>query len=163
MPKIAKTINSLFTNWEAGTTGIKEVCYLTREENWNSYKINGISDCWAIGAPSLEMFVASYNATHSTQISCQVPNSTSQGYAISASNLGNTADLDKAIYCSSSQSYILSSSSSGNPISMMWVNKNGSVSSSQGSIGIRPIVSIPLSYIGTGVGKIQITNNYFSQ
>ena len=146
---------------------------------------------WAVGAPTLEMFVASYNATHSDSntasdlgvsnhtIACDVESDTSPGYKVKLdsgsflpyiSNLGKTANLDKAIYCGYDGCWWLASPGvfNGDGAEVMhtytWNDGQLYTYAFTAEFGIRPLVCVPISIIGEeGSGKpIIITSNYFN-
>jgi len=189
----AKNFNPQYHNWTLQTNSslnknLKGVEAIMTPSNWTNYK-NGYAN-WAVGAPTLEMFVASYNATHTTamhnidsdviaqQIACKVENTSSTGYKVGILNmsgttdntsygntvfdLGNSSNLDKAIYCPSSGYWWLASPSAYSSDNVMIVSHGGSGSLSSiiyngGGVGMRPLVSVPISKIGNG---ITITSNY---
>ena len=123
---LAENFNSTYTDkgdWTLKTDGndlnnnIKAVAALLDTEQWKDYKSTDAE--WAVGAPTLEMFVASYNETHSNSetatslgvsnhtIAYNVESNTSTGYKVGLDGgalnnyidgLGNTSNLDKAIY-----------------------------------------------------------------
>ena len=63
---LGENFNSKYTSWvaQAGNNNIKAVAALLDTTQWTAYKSDDA--VWAVGAPTLEMFVASYNATHSS-------------------------------------------------------------------------------------------------
>ena len=79
---LGQKLNSKFTasgDWNLKSDGvnlnnnIKAVAALLDSTQWTDYKTTEAN--WAIGAPTLEMFIASYNATHTAQLDCTVWNS----------------------------------------------------------------------------------------
>ena len=117
--KLGKNLNPKFKSWDvqANNENIKAVAALTDKTQWTDYK--GTNAEWAIGAPPIEMFMASFNATHSKQMENKVESSSSYGYVMKwstttvwsnyLSDLPNTSNLDKAIYSNSSYHWWLSS------------------------------------------------------
>ena len=120
---LGKNLNPKYTGWNSKTAvsgysnNEKAVAALLDTDKWKSYKSENAT--WAIGAPPLEMFIASYNAKHTIQLESQV-NAT--GYKINKN--GGAYDnwleglresgkesLDDAIYCPSSGYWWLASPS----------------------------------------------------
>ena len=157
---LAQNLNPKFTSWSLQTNGelnnnIKGVAALMDTENWKNYKTSDAE--WAVGAPTLEMFIASYNATHTetavaaytivhptetlstTQLSCAVydgswitgywlKKSTDNDYRTSVNGLGNTSSLDKAIYCKGAYiNYWLASPSIYGNECIMYVDGSGAL------------------------------------
>ena len=175
MTDLGKNLNPKFTSWTAqsGNNNIKAVAALTDSSQWLDYKTSDAE--WAIGAPPVEMFINSYNATHTTQLGCRVESTSSTGYQVNINGgdyetyfvkgLGNSSDLDNAIYCPSSGYWWLASpceGSGGDYVKCMSCAENGRLSYDYygNAYGVRPLVCIPLSKIGTGTGQISITNSY---
>lgn len=117
------------------------------------------------------MFIASYNATHETQLDSTADNT---GYKIKKgdSDFANyqknlresgTTSLDDTIYCSSNEYWWLASPSAYSYENVMFVSGyNGSWLDKTGysnDRGVRPLVSVPLSRIGQGK-TITITDSY---
>ena len=176
---LGKSLNSKYTYWDSvpNQENIKVVAALTDTTQWTAYAEPEVAN-WAIGAPTLEMFVASYNATHTIKIDYRV--SSSNGYEVgintsggavtsfdaTVTGLGNSSDLDNAIYCKSGTDddwWLASPSGGGGRRVMRLGNNNG------GNLGtdmyyqdynaVRPLVQVPLSKIGNG---LTITSNYFN-
>ena len=170
---LGKNLNREYTNkqtWNMSNANAKAVAYLTDTSVWNTnYKTNDAS--WAIGAPLLEMFIASYNATHTKQIQYQSTTnypgyklkvSTDNDFGTEIRSLGKTSDLDKAVYCGSENSYWLSSPNSYNNEHVGFVNTSYGALFANGGLynntySLRPVVSIPITLIGSG---ITITDSY---
>ena len=189
---LAQNLNPKYTatgNWELKTdetninNNIKGVAALLDTSEWTAYKTEDA--VWAIGAPTVEMFIASYNATHtdamhtadsevkSQQLNSQVASYTATGYQVkigtgdyanSVYGLGFKSDLDKAIYCRSADWWWLASPGAAGSNNAMVANNNmsGGLCGSWYSTNytIRPLVAVPLSKIGTGTGKITIGASY---
>ena len=198
---LGRALNPKYTaigNWALKSDGkninnnIKAVAALldTRSTSrWNSYKTNDAN--WAIGAPTVEMFIASYNATHTataiaaykaskeefaeeslteTQIDSIVESATSTGYKVKktadsefayyTTDLGKSSTLDQAIYCNESYQWWLVSPNAHDKNREMLVSyfSSGALGNEYygNSFGVRPLVCVPLSKIGTGAGKIEI-------
>ena len=175
---LGRNLNSKFATWDMKSDGtnvnsnIKKVAALLDTSKWTTYESSDAE--WAIGAPSLEMFIASYNATHTSQILCDVPSdaygykvkwSTDSGYADTITGLGNTENLDRAIYVRSDEGWWLSTPSANNYGHMMLIsgldNKDDISCTAYGgdSYSVRPVVCIPISKINNG---ITIGTNYFN-
>ena len=85
------------TNWDSvpNRNNIKAVAALTDTTQWTAYAEPGVAN-WAMGAPTLEMFVASYNKTHTKQIDCKVESSTGYKVGINTSGGAVTSFSDEA-------------------------------------------------------------------
>ena len=72
-----------YPNRESTNNNIKAVAYMLDTEIWSAKYGDGEKNAeYAIGGPTLEMFVKSYNETHSeSSISCEVTGT--NGYAVS--------------------------------------------------------------------------------
>ena len=177
---LAQNFNPKFTSWTMQTNGelntnIKGVAALMDTENWKDYKTSDAD--YAVGAPTLEMFIASYNATHSSatipRLYCKIVN---KGYSISIDNntwpdssymvsgLEYSTDLDRSIYGGSC--YWLASPSKVNGNYLCAVEGNGRVGCGDKSgwaAYVRPMAVLPISRVGLdGENKvITITDNYF--
>ena len=66
-------------------TNIRAVAFMLDEPRWSAKYANSSYAEYAIGGPTLEMFVASYNKTHETPMYCSAD---STGYCISWTNGG---------------------------------------------------------------------------
>ncbi len=82
-----------YPNRESTNNNIKAVAYMLDTEIWSAkYGDGGKNAEYAIGGPTLEMFVKSYNETHSeNSISCEVTGK--NGYTFSTGD-GLTSDYD---------------------------------------------------------------------
>ena len=172
---LAKNFNSKYTangDWELKSNGvnlngnIKTVAALLDTSQWTEYKSSDA--VWAVGAPTLEMFIASYNATHTIQLDSIVKSITSTGYAIKKDGgnystgvvgLGNTDNIDKAIYCNDSYQWWLASPSEAYRARLVNIGNDGGIYNNNydAVMGIRPLVCILISKIGNG---ITITDDY---
>ena len=163
---LGRSLNLKFTaigNWalksdnENVNNNIKGVAALLDTSAWTDYSTNSSNELvanWAIGAPTVEMFIASYNATHTanaitaykateghssetlteTQLDCQVSNNSygykvkkgSESYANSTGGLGNSSTIDKKIYCPSSGHWWLASSNASSSSSVWFVSSDDS-------------------------------------
>ena len=174
---LAQSLNPKFTSWtaQAGNNNIKAVAALLDKDQWTDYSNNSSDEpiaTWALGAPPVEMFIASYNATHETQLDSTVESVTSTGYKVKigsgnfdtyARGLGNTSDLDKAIYCNDSYNWWLASPSAYDYDSVMYVENSGILGYIIYGLnaGVRPLVSVPLSSFGTSNDSIiKIKDSY---
>ena len=187
---LARNFNPKFTSWtaKAGNSNIKAVAAMLDTSKWEDYKKSDAE--WAVGGPTVEMFIASYNATHTLamhttdsnviaqQLECTVDNENNwMGYKVRKSTessfdniedeLGNTSDLDKSIYCNGDEcTYFLASPSAEGHDRLMFIDKYGYLNNihSSSAFQVRPLVSIPISEIGfSGDNKtITITDNYFN-
>ena len=172
---LAQNFNSKFTSWneQAENNNIKAVAALMDTSKWIDYKTSDAE--WAVGAPTLEMFIASYNATHAQQLDCQVVDSTATGYQVkkgseewanSVEDLGYTSDLDRSIYFNDLYFYFIASPSASDEEEVMATSDWGSLRSIDQFSGAarRPLVSVPISKIGLSSENktITITNNYFN-
>ena len=130
---LGRSLNPKFTsigNWALKSdntninNNIKGVAALLDTSKWTNYSTNSSDESianWAIGAPTVEMFIASYNATHTaeaiaaykaskeayasetlteTQLDCTVESATSRGYRVKKTAdsgfASNTAGLGKS-------------------------------------------------------------------
>ena len=169
--KLGKNLNKKFTSWNLKSDGenlnnnIKGTATLLDTTKWENYKADYAT--WVIGAPTLELYIASFNATHTNQIGCKVESETSTGYRIIYNNplVDNVSAMDKAIYCEKgSHVYWLASPSAENSEIMLGVSWNtpgfyGRLRYNwpNGYVHSRPLASVPLSKIDS---EITITNEY---
>ena len=99
MSALGKSLNNSIIDWEhlKVTTPEDEIyasiSYLTDKDVWKKYCNN--SAAWAIGTPTVELFLASYNKRKETNISVEC---SSNGY-INYSRLTGGTELDNNIYC----------------------------------------------------------------
>ena len=171
---LGQKLNSQFKNWTLKNDegdlniNIKAVAALLDPAKWEDYAEKGVAT-WAVGAPTLELFVASYNATHTIQIECTVESSDSRGYKVNknggeylydVSELDDGSNLDEMYF---PIPYWIASPGEGpmGTLSYMFMGAMGYyggalVSDASGkyvskSIGIRPVVSVPIERIGNGL------------
>lgn len=187
---LAKNLNPHFTLWEEQESNynIQEIAAVLDPTQWTEFTTDDAM--WAVGAPTIEMLFASYNATHTDEmhemdnniISQQLQytimgNQNNMGYRVKrdsddefsefASGLGKNSDLDRAIYCNTSFLYWIASPMGYTTTGVMYLNGvQGYTYYYQAGpcyISLRPLVSVPLSKVGLdGEGKkITITNSYF--
>lgn len=189
---LGKNLNNLYTtnsSWEKIYTSqdtskesnigklyenIRAVSWLTdtnEDAMWSEYKTDYAN--WAIGTPTIELFVSSYNATHEEKIELKVEEN-SFGYQIglrkSAENvasfgtyiggLTSNQSFDKSIYANSGY-WWLASPSQNSADGLMVSFNGGNINSGTyiNNFGIRPIVSVPLSAFNNGT--IKILDDYF--
>ena len=88
--------------------GQKAAAYLTNTELWKQYCNSSAK--WAMGAPTVEMFLASYNSTHTSQ---KTISSNERGYYSPICTFEYENTIDNDIYCSTdpSRNYWLASPS----------------------------------------------------
>ena len=195
---LGRSLNPKYTaigNWALKSNNtdvnnnIKGVAALLDTSKWTNYSTNSSNESianWAIGAPTLEMFIASYNATHTAeaiteykkihtnesltenQLVCIVESAISTGYrykksdgseyGIYTNGLGGSSVLERVLYNTSfgDSCWLASPSDAGDEsvVYSYWAALNES--GYKGVIGVRPIVSVPLSRIGNGEGQISI-------
>ena len=128
MSNLGKNLNPQYTSWELKSDGknlndnIKAVAALLDPEQWVKYKDEVNGAIWAIGGVPLELFIASYNATHEIQITCKVLSASAAGYRVGKlggetityygndfTGLGSRNDINNEIYFAKSGGYWLSS------------------------------------------------------
>ena len=162
----AASINSEFANkwlssyWKNNSTStnpnIKAVAYILDTNAWNPL-YRGENAEYAIGGPTVEMFVKSWNDTHSgdKQIECEAESS-SNGYKVKFANgsyntyiSGLAQDEYNSIYIKSDNSNAnamwLASPSAYNDSNVMLANCNGRLGNSHYSYsnpGFRPVVCL---------------------
>ena len=132
-------------------TNIRAVAFMLDEPRWSAKYANSSYAEYAIGGPTLEMFVASYNKTHETPMYCSAD---STGYCISWTNGGTDKyisglDTSESLYVinDTSKAYAmwLGSPSPNLASNLMYANYVGDVSyrDYDGSTpGFRPIVCL---------------------
>ena len=180
---LGQNLNSKFTasgDWSLKSDGvnlnnnIKAVAALLDTTKWTDYKTTEAN--WAIGAPTLEMFIASYNATHTAQLDCTVESKTAYGYKVGintqgekvtsfdtyAGELGTTGALNIAMYGGPGRAFYLATPSAWTSDSVLYIlgSMGGYVNVgtyNQSDSFVRPVVSVPISKIGNG---ITITDSY---
>ena len=163
LSKWHKWINA---NRTSSGINIKEISLLLDKDNWNMYKDSIFAD-YAIGGPTIEMFVQSYNSTHT-----QNPNNyieydftkSEHGYMIKAKenndfsteyiNLDKNDELyTKLNYDTARIMWLASPSASGISLQhdlannqIMMVSSGGAITHNKGDnsfvTGLRPIISL---------------------
>ena len=134
---------------------IRATAFMLDEPRWSEKYANSQYAEYAIGGPTLEMFVASYNKTHSEKpMYCSADQ---YGYYISWTEGGlyasiNGLDRSESLYVIRDESKAfgmwISSPSAYNTDTMVYVNSDGEVTNmSYGGIlpGIRPVVCLKSS------------------
>ena len=159
--KWANTYNTSTNN------NICSVAYMMDTNKWSSFA-DGVSGAYAMGGPTVEMFVLSYNAvnTHTTKLgtyeTVDSNNSNSNGYMLkigtgswaSYVSVSDTSGTDGNMWVRTSQAKAygcwLASPSSGEEDHVRSVGCYGRVDydyATHGSTGFRPLVAIPKTAI----------------
>ena len=146
------SLNSNVINWENRSGSKNAATYLLDVSKWSQYCSNVAN--WAIGGPTVDLFLASYNATHETQINLSCD---SRGYNNNY-DFSYTLEIDKKIYCGEC-GYNLASPGTGGDSYVFGVGKTSfterGVTTYYGYVGLydylklyycRPFVSIPRSH-----------------
>jgi len=146
------SLNSTVIDWQSRRGDKNAAIYLLDVSKWSQFCSNVAN--WAIGGPTVDLFLASYNATHETKInlSCDTV-----GY-YNNSNFSYILEIDKKIYCGDC-SYNLASPGRGGDYEVLGVGKMSyterGVTTYYGYVGLynylklyycRPLVSIPRSH-----------------
>lgn len=131
---------------------MKAVAYLMDIEQWNIFKDDVFSE-YAIGGPTLDLFVASYNKTHNTK-TIETQLESNKGYKVKWSTDENYSNILKGISTSESL-YVISDSevygmylaapSATGGYGIMGMDKNGNLESTNCTMsinGFRPIVCL---------------------
>ena len=175
--ELGKKLNSEFKDWNSDNSkeSIDALCLLLNSDKWEDYKTSYAN--WAIGSPTIELFIASYNATHTEKmkkedksiipqkLDCKVE---STGYKLKKNSesvfsndingLGTVAKIDSAIYCGGAESWLIASPSARGSWDLMEVGLDSiEANMIYGEEKIRPVVSIPLTEFED---KITITDSY---
>ena len=167
-PTTAQTVNSdtlsLFRqSWEDYSTNVNGRCVSTllNTNNWDGFVDRNYADC-AIGGPTLEMWVKSWNTKGYTPL---YTNTNTNGYYIgntenpttSSCSLSSDSGYNDTLYfphqssVSSCYGYWLASPSANSTSSLMYVNYSGLVSSSfyySNISGCRPLVCLSSNITG---------------
>lgn len=157
---LGKKLNPKFTSWTLKSDGnnlnenIKAVSWLTNESNWLGYKEDYAN--WVIGAPTIELFIKSYNVVcKNSTLEATVTDATSTGYTLNGSSLGKRQEnpwhkllgLSEWVMSSPSgkmSSGILASDYEG-------YSDGSSISEyTSGNYYVRPCVSVPISKFEDG-------------
>ncbi|MBO6232442.1 MAG: hypothetical protein J6N78_00005, partial [Clostridia bacterium] len=152
----------------------KAVTYLCDSENWETYVAKEgttpkIAKSYAVGAPTLELFVASWNKAVSSSKTVSTPLATTiYGYYQAISSGKITTDEVKALYNPTGSGYYWIASPDHTSSNNMHVrivysdSGNGGVignAYNYAGIGFRPIVSIPISNVEVVEGTETVTIN----
>ncbi len=175
--KYNETYNSLW--YEKGMTDpenrSKATAYLCDPENWTAYVNKGKGATYAVGGPTKELFIDSWNAsipqTHVQEVSLEAGDVTEAGYdATKPANLYDSDLIKKTILPKTKPdgedglynngfSYWLASPSSIGTNSMCRVYGRGFMNYYNYDYtgnGVRPLVSIPIRKVKIENGKIKI-------
>ena len=128
----------------------KAVAYLMDQSVWDEYKDNTGHASYAIGGPTLELFMNSYNNSEETTNEIKITNCTSTGYNENTAPNWLSVDYNNGIYNNGSSSYWWLASPSRISNARFVVHVYGSDGSLYFSNvgnpnGLRPIVLIPKS------------------
>ena len=159
-----KWVNSSVVN-TSNNPNIKAVAFMMDRDKWSNFK--GIAEgAYAIGGPTLEMFVKSYNASSShtvklgTYETVDSSNANESGYKVKIGD-GSWSNSVSGLDTSSDNMWVktsntkatgmwLAAPSSDQAINICCVNYNGQLTNifvDEGTLGFRPLVSIPKSSI----------------
>ena len=149
-------LQSLNSKWFAALNGTpstmgnaKAVAYLMDQDVWDEYKDEAGNASYAIGGPTLELFMDSYNKSEETTNEIKITGCTSAGYSENTSSGWLSTEYNNGIYNNGSSSYwwLASPDSSGNGYVLRVSGGSGNLSHAYATIdnGLRPIVIIPKS------------------
>lgn len=144
---------------------MKATAFMMDTNKWSSFAGNTFEGTFAIGGPTLELFIESFNAKHSSQIATYTTitgdNANSNGYKVKwendaswSDNLNNIDTSSNNMWCISSDSksntYFLASptNSTAGAIRTYTIWKNIQSAFLYRQIGLRPLVCIPKESIG---------------
>ena len=166
--------NSTWLNTSGAVTNENRhnaVAYLCDNTKWETYVAKDgttpkIAKSYAVGAPTLELFVASWNIAASSSKTVSTPlGTTAYGYNQTISS-GITKEEVNAFYNPTGSGYYWLASASGNSSSSDGVRIvyciDGIVGSSNyygSDLGFRPLVSIPISNVEVVDGTETVTIN----
>ena len=182
IPQSSYTIDTMnnatyITNWNAkwlsnspnisSRNNAKMTVYMCDPDNWSTYK-TGIAS-YAVGGPTIELLLASYNKSQGESISLLDSNVDDKGVFgtfTSSNSLGTSTNLfnstmSNGIYYNSQGDYYLATpySSSGGS-DMLMIKSGGFADTWRGMgferTGIRPIVSIPTSKISVNGDTVTV-------
>lgn len=129
----------------------KAVAYLCNPNHWTAFKTSSISNSYAVGGPTYELFIASWNKVKSTNIT---PNKDAYGYipALDSNYSIATNDGHGVFIPDSSQCYWIASpyyfiNYVDNVLAVGSLGKLIRQSYFMTSYNVRPLVSIPLSNV----------------
>ena len=133
-------------------TNAKAIAYLMDQDIWDKYKDNERKASYAIGGPTLELFVNSYNKSTETVYDLEITGCDARGYlncnSTSESGFDWLEECNHEIY-NNGENYWLASTSWSNPLSMYQsYSEGGKIFTGMISIhtaGLRPMVIIPKS------------------
>ena len=147
----------------------KAVTYLCDSENWGAYVVKDgttpkIAKSYAVGAPTLELFVASWNIAASSSKNVSLPlETTPYGYYQPISSGITTSEANALYKPTESGNYWLAApnedSSNSGLVRSVYCNDGYVISNhySSANIGFRPIVSIPISNVEVVEGTETVT------
>lgn len=149
-------LQSLNSQWFAALNGTpstignaKAVAYLMDQDVWDEYKDEAGNASYAIGGPTLELFMDSYNKSEETTNEIKITGCTSAGYSENTSSGWLSTEYNNGIYNNGSSSYwwLASPDSSGSYYVFRVSGGSGNLSHAYATIsnGLRPIVIIPKS------------------
>ena len=130
----------------------KAIAYLMDQEVWDKYKDSEGKASYAIGGPTLELFVNSYNKSEETVYDIEITGCNDTGYSSWNSTSGSVynwlEECNHDIY-NNGENYWLASTGDGNHLSI-WQSNSGGGNIWSGMItvhtaGLRPVVIIPKS------------------
>ncbi len=141
---IGQKLNSQFKNFTSSNTNknIKAVAYLTDPKNWQEYKTGNA--VYAIGSPTIELFVKSYNATNNEHVIYFSPED--MGYQENTSSGWLTTGQRNGIYnTGSSDEWWVASPASNFVTNLLIVDESNGDVSNGGSLNgftsaVRPLV-----------------------
>ena len=131
----------------------KAIAYLMDQDVWDEYKDSEGNASYAIGGPTLELFMNSYNKSEETTNEIEITDCTSTGYSENTSGDWLLETFNNGIYNNGTGSYWwLASPRSGGNIVFLVNGSSGYLdysavgsSTAYSSRGLRPIVIIPKS------------------
>ena len=127
----------------------KAIAYLMDQDVWDKYKDSEENASYAIGGPTLELFMNSYNKSEETKDEIEITDCTSTGYSEETSFNYLLETYNNGIYNNGTNSYWwLASPSSSSINRVCYVLGNEGIlgrSIVSNSSGLRPIVIIPKS------------------
>ena len=136
------------------TSNAKAIAYLMDQDVWDEYKDEARNASYAIGGPTLELFMNSYNNSEETTNEIEITNCISTGYSQNTSSNWLLETYNNGIYNNGTGSYWYLASPSGDVNAHSYGSSVFSVCENDGylyigntysSFGLRPIVIIPKS------------------
>ena len=130
------------------TEKAKAIAYLMDQEVWDEYKDISGNASYAIGGPTIELFVNSYNATsilNSRPYQIEITNCTNEGYVENASSGWISIEYNKGIYFSDGAIWVASPSPNYGDPGMYFISSMGSLEGYNANYpaSLRPVVIIP--------------------